>query len=394
MASSQHVLLSPAELAYLHASLSLTPPIRPDGRSPTQFRPLVAETGILPGTNGSARICFADGTEAIVGVKAEVERTRTRHDFPSLDESAEDDDDLDDNQNDVVKGDNDWVEMTVEIPGYRDDDAGTVFLSAMLSEALLADGEFTKRLWINQRFHWKLYLDILLISPPLSYPLPLLSLTTHLALLAARLPRLKSEGDEDPLFDDDWAAAPYLYPRPSEKGSKATAPAPAARPPVTLLVMAVGNNIIFDPSKEELAVADVALAVSVGESSSSTTTTTTSTTSSKPTAMDIDTEETKGHNLRLLSVRTIDPPSRLTPPGIPNASNSAYGANAGAKDTEKKKQQQEQARTAESEAVEGVWKAPRGGAKTLVMATMVQKVLEKGGVADEVLDALDGVDLN
>lgn len=154
--------------------------------------------------------------------------------------------------------------------------------------------------------------------------------------------------------------------------------------------MAVGNNIIFDPSKEELAVADVALAVSVGESSS----TTTSTTSSKPTAMDIDTEETKGHNLRLLSVRTIDPPSRLTPPGIPNASNSAYGANAGVKDTEKKKQQQEQARTAESEAVEGVWKAPRGGAKTLVMATMVQKVLEKGGVADEVLDALDGVDLN
>lgn len=386
MASSQHVLLSPAELAYLHASLSLTPPIRPDGRSPTQFRPLVTETGILPSTNGSARICFADGTEAIVGVKAEVERTRTRHDFPSLDESAEDDD-LD-NQHDVVKGDNDWVEMTVEIPGYRDDDAGTVFLSAMLSEALLADGEFTKRLWINRRFHWKLYLDILLISPPLSYPLPLLSLTTHLALLATRLPRLKSEGDEDPLFDDDWAAAPYLYPRPTaKKGSKKTASAaPTARPPVTLLVMAVGNNIIFDPSKEELAVADVALAVSVGESS----------TPSPSTAMDIDTEETKGHhNLRILSVRTIDPPSRLTPPGIPNASNSAYGANAaGAKDTEKKKQQQEQARTAESEAVQGVWKAPRGGAKTLVLAALMQKVLEKGGVADEVLDALDGVDLN
>ena len=168
MASSQHVLLSPAELAYLHASLSLTPPIRPDGRSPTQFRPLVAETGILPGTNGSARICFADGTEAIVGVKAEVERTRTRHDFPTLDEGAEDDDDLEDNQHNVVKGDNDWVEMTVEIPGYRDDDAGTVFLSAMLSEALLADGEFTKRLWINRRFHWKLYLDVrphALLSP-------------------------------------------------------------------------------------------------------------------------------------------------------------------------------------------------------------------------------------
>ena len=226
----------------------------------------------------------------------------------------------------------------------------------------------------------------------MSYPLPLLSLTTHLALLATRLPRLKSEGDEDPLFDDDWAAAPYLYPRPAKKGSKKTTVlAPTARPPVTLLVMAVGNNIIFDPSKEELAVADVALAVSVGESS----TTTSTIASSKSTAMDIDTEDTKGHhNLRLLSVRTIDPPSRLTPPGIPNATNSAYGANAGAKDTEKKKQQQEQARTAESEAVEGVWKAPRGGAKMLVLAALVQKVLQKGGVADEVLDALNGVELN
>ncbi len=67
-------LLSPAELAYLHSSLSLSPPIRPDLRAPTQFRPLVAETDILPGTNGSARICFADGSEAIVGVKAEVEK--------------------------------------------------------------------------------------------------------------------------------------------------------------------------------------------------------------------------------------------------------------------------------------------------------------------------------
>jgi exosome complex component RRP42 len=35
-----------------------------------------------------------------------------------------------------------------------------VFLAAMLSEALLADGEFLRRLWINRRFHWKLYLDV------------------------------------------------------------------------------------------------------------------------------------------------------------------------------------------------------------------------------------------
>ncbi len=165
MASAQHVLLSPAELAYLHNSLSLVPPLRPDGRAPNQFRPLVAETGILPGTNGSARICFADGTEAIVGVKAAVAKTRVRHERQKQDEGAEDagggdEPDEGDRKARGKPGEGDWVELTVEIPGFRDDDSATVFLAQMLSEALLAGGEFVKRLWINERFHWKLYLDV------------------------------------------------------------------------------------------------------------------------------------------------------------------------------------------------------------------------------------------
>lgn len=396
MASTQQqVLLSPAELAYLHASLSLTPPIRPDGRSAAQFRPLSAETGILPGTNGSARICFADGTEAIVGVKAEVEKTRPRFAAGNvLPEAAlletggdggseQEDDDGGEVPRDQRTGDSDWVEMTVEIPGLRDDDAGTVFLATMLSEALLADREFVKRLWINRRFHWKLYLDvcrhpgfssttrlmtdsratqILLISPPLSYPLPLLSLTTHLALVATRLPRLKSEGDEDPLFNDDWDAANYLYPQ--QNGSL------SSRPPVTLLVMAVGSNVIFDPAKEELAVADVAVAVSVGDAAA---------------RGKGDKAGGSGRNLRLLSIRTIDPPSRLTPPGVPNEKNTATGLPTQGK--------QPESRAAETQSVEGVWKAPRGGAKLAIIGAMVQKVLEKGGIADEVLDGLEAVEL-
>ncbi|KAK0635146.1 ribosomal protein S5 domain 2-type protein [Bombardia bombarda] len=406
MSSTQHVLLSPAELAYLHASLSLTPPIRPDGRSPSQFRPLVAETGILPGTNGSARICFADGTEAIVGVKAEVERTRLAHDFDHntfaagsrlegdfVEGSYAADAQVDaENVNEEQRvGDDDWVELTVEIPGYRDDDPGTVFLARMLGEALLADGEFARKLWINRRFHWKLFLDVILISPPLSYPLPLLSLTTHLALLSTRLPRLKSEGDEDPFFDDDWAAAPFIYSRNSSNSSSSSSSttkdgktSTTSRPPISLLVMAVGNNIIFDPSKEELAVADVALAVSVGEAPSAAA-------ARGKDAMDVDTTTQDGlqRNLQILSVRTIDPPSRLTPPGVPNATNSAYGAAAVVASAQK----QPEARAAESEAVEGVWKAPRGGARARVMAALVLEVLGRGGVADEVMDALDGVDL-
>jgi exosome complex component RRP42 len=166
--STNHVLLSPAELAYLHASLSLLPPLRPDGRAPNQYRPVSAETGVLPGANGSARVCFADGTEAIVGVKAEIEKTKPRHGLEAeeieggldLGEGADDDDEPSESQDASKQGSNEWVEMTVEIPGYRDDDASTVFLAAMLSEALLADGEFLRRLWINRRFHWKLYLDV------------------------------------------------------------------------------------------------------------------------------------------------------------------------------------------------------------------------------------------
>lgn len=173
------------------------------------------------------------------------------------------------------------------------------------------------------------------------------------------------------MFDDDWAASQFVFPRASTATTTLS-----SRPPITLLVMAVGDNIIFDPSKEELAVADSALAVSVGP------------VDAPPEAMDVDVDAEAGvessRSLRLLSVRTIDPPSRLTAPGVPNAVNvAAWGQPT----------QDPGARPAETESVEGVWRAPRGGAKISVLGAMVQKVLEKGGVADEVLEGLEAVDL-
>lgn len=173
--------LSPAELSYLHSSLSQTPPIRPDGRSPTQFRPLVAETDVLPSANGSARICFADGTEAVVGVKAEVEKSGAV--YAATGELAAEgalglgtgsgngDVDMDEDEDGGVqlegegdrklaRGKEDWVELSIEIPGMRDDDPLPIFLSAMLREALLATGGLKDRLWINRRFHWRLYIDV------------------------------------------------------------------------------------------------------------------------------------------------------------------------------------------------------------------------------------------
>lgn len=364
---SQHLLLSPAELAYIHSSLSLDPPIRPDGRSPTQFRPLVAETDILPGANGSARICFADGTEAIVGAKAEVERSAWKpgqHNVDITDADAADDD-----PRSRGMGENAWVEMSVEIPGYRDDDPLPVFLAAMLTEALLADGQLRDRLFINRRFHWKLYIDILLLSPPLSYPLPLLSLTTHLALLSTRLPRLKSERDEDPLFDDDWAASTPLYPR--------AGPTAINRPPITLLVVAVGANVIFDPSKEELTVAEAVMALSVGE------TTTTRGGGGAP-AVSVS-GKPSAPALRLHAIRTIDPPSRLTPPGVPNALNSATGGVAPTSSAEA-------IALREGMQTPGVWTPPRGGVKRGLVGRVIKLATQEGGVAEEVLQALEAVE--
>lgn len=162
MAPQQPTLLSPSELSYLHTSLSLQPPIRPDARSPTSFRPLVAETDLLPSANGSARLCFADGIEAIVGVKAEVERTgnaRSTIDIRGEDEEMKGmmKDDVDDV---MGKGEDEWVEITVDIPGQRDDDAVVVFLGQMIHEGLVADGGLRRRCVINGRWHWRLYVDV------------------------------------------------------------------------------------------------------------------------------------------------------------------------------------------------------------------------------------------
>ncbi|PGG97736.1 exosome complex component RRP42 [Blastomyces parvus] len=415
--------LSPAELSYLHTSLSYPHnPIRTDGRSATQFRPLTAETDILPGANGSARIGFADGTQAIVGVKAEVERTvvggvldREGGDVVGVEGEGEGDGEGGGKVGGKGRGrggESSWVEMSIEIPGLRDDDALPVFLAEMMREALMVSGSgeadglggegmpqgLKGRLVINGGWHWRIYIDILLLSPPLSYPLPLLSLTTHLALLSTKLPRLISKDEEDPMFDDDWAAAEYLYPRrPSQpkqqqQQKKSTSTTPHLhpfRPPVTLLVISVGDNIIFDPSREEIAVAEAVLAVSVGRD----TTTENQNQSHKGT--------TTSNPLKLLSIRTIDPPSRLTNPGIPNSENAATigfaaggpgGVGVGESETGPS-MTMAGAAVDTGEDVAGVWRPRRGGVKRRVVSRIVEMVLKKGGVGEEVMEGLEGVEV-
>lgn len=159
---------SPAELSYLHTSLSYPRnPIRPDGRSATQFRPLAAETNIVPNAYGSARIGFADGTQAIVGVKAEVEKTvfvSTLEQNATQEHEAEEEEEESNRTKIKVSGSGSWVEMSIEIPGLRDDDPLPVFLAEMMREGLIQSGSgsggLKERLVINQGWHWRVYVDV------------------------------------------------------------------------------------------------------------------------------------------------------------------------------------------------------------------------------------------
>ena len=194
---------------------------------------------------------------------------------------------------------------------------------------------------------------------PLSYPLPLLSITTYLALLSARIPRLISQGDEDPMFDDDWEASTYLYPFISSSTRR------VEYPTITLLIAVLENNLLFDPSSEELAVAQAVVAVSIS-------------------LQNPGEEATKQHqqqNLNIISIRTIDPPSRLTPQGIPNSVNVATGAAPITAD--------QMIAARESMTDPGVWGPPRGGLKRSLVAKITKAVL--GEVAMEVMAGLNTV---
>ncbi|KIJ67304.1 hypothetical protein HYDPIDRAFT_173892 [Hydnomerulius pinastri MD-312] len=83
--------LSKAEKSYIQSSLLSDPPLRLDGRAPSDFRLIALETGVAPLANGSARVCIGrsnggggggnaedaggagGGTEVIAAVKLEVD---------------------------------------------------------------------------------------------------------------------------------------------------------------------------------------------------------------------------------------------------------------------------------------------------------------------------------
>lgn len=120
--------------------------------------------------------------------------------------------------------------------------------------------------------------------------------------------------------------------------------------------MTVGNNILFDPSTDEIAVADAVVAISA-----------------------VAAQE---DGLKMVALRTIDPPSRLTAAGVPQAANTTSGGGLSAEETLKLR---------EKDAGATVWRPPRGGVGRGLLLRMIKAVAEKGGVGEEVLAGLKGV---
>ena len=134
----------------------------------------------------------------------------------------------------------------------------------------------------------------------------------------------------------------------------------------------VGPNLFFDPSREELAVADAILAVSL-------------TASESPSSNIARTDESKNSlsSFRILAVRTIDPPSRISTPGVADLRNPTIGA------------VQQQSASGEftkqsPDKEEGVWKPPRGGMPRALIFKVMQMCVAPNGVAEEVFEGLKG----
>lgn len=235
--------LSPAELSYLRSSLETNPPVRPDARAVSQFRPLQATTNFLPTANGSARVRTADGGECIVGVKAKVIQ---------LNASS-----LSQKEYPVEK----LVSVDVDIAGLRDDHGSPTMIASTLQQMLINSQILGgTRLKLTSRFAFKLFIDALVISHT-SNPLNLLSLTVYLALMSTRLPKLISSTDDStaeeiPVFDDDWD---HSIPLTSDRvnGGDDT----LYKPPLLFIFAVVGNNLLIDPSKDEETVAEGGLLI-------------------------------------------------------------------------------------------------------------------------------------
>ncbi len=119
-------------------------------------------------------------------------------------------------------GDEKWIEVTVDMPGQRDDDATVVFLAQMIHEGLVADGWLKNRLVINARWHWRLYIDV---GTPIPIPFP--TTTTTISPLNASIHRRITADTNGYITDPPPLPTPHL---PSPPPLPNHAPRPPLHP--------------------------------------------------------------------------------------------------------------------------------------------------------------------
>lgn len=214
------MILSSTERSYLYESLQQQPPVRPDGRSIKQFRPIQSHVGFLEQSNGSAKITLSDGSECIVSVKAKVVDKRQEEELVSVD---------------------------VEAAGYREDSSFILNLTSTL-QSLYSTHIPKDSLNLTSKFAYKLFIDVLVISN-YSYPLTLISFTSYLALNNTFLPKLTSSVD-----DKEVEEQPTFHDYELDKL--------IVKVPVIFTLAIIGSNYIIDPNVEEMEVSDNGLIVS------------------------------------------------------------------------------------------------------------------------------------
>ncbi|KAH3674797.1 hypothetical protein WICMUC_003000 [Wickerhamomyces mucosus] len=212
------MILSVAERSYLYESLKQSPPIRPDGRSVKQFRPIQTNVGFLESSNGSAKITLSDGSECIVSIKSKV-----------IEKAS------------IESGRDTLVDVDIEVAGQRDDSSFILNLISTL-KSIYSNYISQESLSLTNRFTYKLFIDILVISN-YSYPLTLISFTSYLALKNTYLPKLTSSVDdkeieEQPTFHD------YEFVKLQ------------IQVPIIFTVAIIDNNYIIDPNSQEMEVSD------------------------------------------------------------------------------------------------------------------------------------------
>lgn len=222
------MVLSIAESTFIYDSLVSAQAIRPDARKPTQYRPLKANCGFLPNSNGSSRIYNADGTECISSVKAKVIRTNNISEL---------------------------LNVEINIFGEKDNTTLCQHLTTLIKQSLHESFDFSV-LKLTEKYYFQLYIDVSILYLPEDFRyssytlysiLSLISMGVYLALKSAKLPLLISDKrdfdvEEEPTFSDDWEVSKFLIPRNSKS---------AFQPALIFIVGIAGNTVIIDPSLEE-----------------------------------------------------------------------------------------------------------------------------------------------